>query len=299
MTKVLSTLIAISLGAMVASAQTVNYAYDAGGRLIRADYGDAGAIAYTYDAAGNLIGRAITSGATQTFASVSSASFAANADLAPEVIAAGFGADLATGVAVATTVPLPTGLLGTTVTVTDSGGTARPAQLFFVSPGQINYLIPAGTALGTATVNVESGAGASATGTVEIAGVAPALYAANAQGNGVAAAFFLRVAADGTRTQELLFDPATGAAIPVDLGPEGDQVFLLLFGTGVRGFQDAVGAQVGGQDVPVLGAVPQPEFVGLDQINIGPLPRSLPSGESAIILTADGQSTNQLSVTVQ
>ena len=77
-------------------------------------------------------------------------------------------------------------------------------------------------------------------------------------------------------------------------------LFLLLFGTGFRGFQNGVTATVGGQNVPVLGAVPQGEFVGLDQINIGPLPVILGGGgEVDIVLTADGKTANTVAVNIQ
>ena len=68
--------------------------------------------------------------------SVSAASFVGSpAALAPNSITAAFGTQLANGTQVATTQPLPTSLLNTSVTV---NGVA--AQLFFVSPGQVNYL---------------------------------------------------------------------------------------------------------------------------------------------------------------
>ena len=282
----------------LAAQQTAQYGYDAAGRLVSANYGDGNAITYTYDAAGNLLRREVTSG--QAFVSVSSASFGPGQALAAEVIAAGFGPGLATGTAAATETPLPTELLGTSVQVTDSQGVTRAAALFFVSAGQINYLIPQGTAPGTATIRVNSGTGAVIEGTIQIDAVAPSVYSANSQGTGVAAAFFLRVNPDSSRTQELLFDPATGASVPVDISPQSGQVFLLLFGTGFRGFQNAVTATVGGQNVLVLGAVPQGEFVGLDQINIGPLPPALGGGgEVDIVLTADGKTANTVVVNIQ
>ncbi len=52
------------------------------------------------------------------------------------------------------------------------------------------------------------------------------LVSANATGEGVAAAFYLRVAADGTRTQDLIFDPntlASGLRVP---SPFGDRWML-------------------------------------------------------------------------
>ena len=280
-------------------AQTVNYSYDSAGRLIRADYGDAGAIAYTYDPAGNLLRREVTAGAAGPFATISAASFARDEALAPALIVSGFGSDLATGVEAATSTPLPPELLGTRVEVADSAGSTRLSSLFFVSPGQINYLIPEGTALGEATVTVTSGAGGTAVGTVQIDRVAPALFTANQQGTGVAAAFFLAVAADGTRTQEVIFNAGLSAT-PVSLGAEGDQVFLLLFGTGIRGFENPPTVTVGGEAVGLLGAVPAPGFVGLDQLNIGPLPRSLIGrGEIDIVVTVEGKPANTVTVSIQ
>jgi uncharacterized protein (TIGR03437 family) len=87
--------------------------------------------------------------------------------------------------------------------------------------------------------------------------------------------------------------------VPIDLSPPGDQVFLLLFGTGIRGFTSTVTATVGGETVPVLFAGEQPIFVGLDQVNIGPLPLSLIGrGEVDIVLTADSIQTNTVTVTI-
>ena len=55
--------------ACLTAQQTVQYGYDAAGRLISANYGEGNAITYTYDAAGNLLRREVTSG--QAFVSVS------------------------------------------------------------------------------------------------------------------------------------------------------------------------------------------------------------------------------------
>ena len=75
---------------------------------------------------------------------------------------------------------------------------------------------------------------------------------------------------------------------------------MLLFGTGERGFTSQIAASVGSEDVPVLAAVPQGQFVGLDQINIGPLPRMLRGlGEIEIPITADGKQSNAVTVNVQ
>ena len=232
--------------------------------------------------------------------SVSAASFDGAFGLASESIASGFGEGLAGETAVATSLPLPTVLAGTSVRVTDSTGGFRLASLFFVSPGQINYLMPEGTAAGLAKVSVEVSGQEVASGTIQINAVAPALFSADASGHGPAAALFLRVDSDGSDPPVRTFDPDTRASIPIDLGPESDQVFLLLFGTGIRGFTSEVGAAVGGESVPVLGALPQGQFVGLDQVNLGPVPRTLSGrGEVAVTLTVDGLPANVVTVNIQ
>jgi len=71
--------------------------------------------------------------------------------------------------------------------------------------------------------------------------VAPGLFAANANGKGVAAALSLRVKADGSRNYEQImqFDPKQNIFIPLplDLGSETDRVFLELYGTGIRSYK--------------------------------------------------------------
>jgi len=96
----------------------------------------------------------------------------------------------------------------------------------------------------------------------------------------------------------LIFDPKTLAATPVDLGSSGDQIYLELYGTGLRG--GSATATVGGVNVPVIGPVPQGQFIGLDQINLGPLPRTLAGrGEVEIALMVAGQPSNVVTVTIR
>lgn len=235
-----------------------------------------------------------------TLTSVPAATFAADSALAPESIASGFGERLASATEVAGSTPLPTTLGGTSVRIRDTANVERRAGLFFVSPGQINYLIPAGTATGPATVTVTSGDQEVATGAIRVDTVAPGLFSANTQGTGVAAASCLRIGSDGKRTEMLIFDPATQRSVPIDLGPAGDQVFLSLFGTGIRGYRSGVAATTGGLSVPVVGAAAQTQFAGLDQVNIGPLPRSLAGrGEIEVILKVDGKSANTVTVNIK
>ena len=60
----------------------------------------------------------------------------------------------------------------------------------------------------------------------------------------------------------------------------------------------SVTASVGGVSVPVLFAGAQGTFVGEDQINVGPLPRSLAGqGKVNVAVVADGIAANTTNLT--
>lgn len=250
---------------------------------------------------GRGIYRLSTAGAAAT---VSAASFSAGS-IASESIVAAFGSNLATQTLAATTVPLPTILDGTRVTVRDSIGNERQAPLFFVSPQQVNYLIPAGSAPGAATVTIVSADGSVSTGTIQVEIVAPSIFSANANGREVPAGFALRIKPDGSQINEPVarFDQGLIKFVPqpIDFGPTQDQLFLVLFGTGFR-YRSAlsnVTVTIGGEPVQVFYAGPQGDFVGLDQLNLL-LPGKLAGrGTVEIVITIDGKQANTLQVNFQ
>ncbi|MFN0124480.1 MAG: Ig-like domain-containing protein [Blastocatellia bacterium] len=217
-----------------------------------------------------------------TVAVVSAASYEAAA-IAPGAIVSAFGTNLATQSASATTLPLPTNLGGTTVEIS-----GQAAQLFFVSPGQVNFVIPNTVAASpTASVTVRAANGATATATIQIQLVAPAIFSANSDGAGVPASNILRVKANGDQIYETLsqFNAVTSRfnTKPLDLGPDGERVFLVLFLTGIRrtsdpdndgNFVENTRMVIGGTEIVPAYAGPQPGFVGLDQIN-AEIPRGL------------------------
>jgi uncharacterized protein (TIGR03437 family) len=218
---------------------------------------------------------------------------------ATESIVSAYGTDLASGTATATTVPLPTSLDGNTVTVTDSAGVARPAYLFYVSPLQINFEIPAGTATGTATVTFQNPNGTIQSTTIQVGSLSPGLFQQNS--SGLAAALFLPVISGAQQAWQPVYQVVAGSVVPfpISLGPSTEQVFLEMYGTGIR---DAKGVTVtvGGLSVPVTYYGAAPGFAGEDQVNIGPLPQSLAGkGSVNIVLTADGQAANTVNVTIQ
>jgi uncharacterized protein (TIGR03437 family) len=240
--------------------------------------------------------------------SVSAASYERGA-VAQESIVAAFGSRLALQTVAAAVdadpstpgFQLPTALAGTTVQVRDSLGLERLAPLFYVSAEQINYQVPPGTATGLATVTVMSGDGYISRGTVQVEPVAPGCFTFDGS---LAAAYIVRVKAGGLQLNEPIagLDPLGRLApIPIDLGPETDQVVLVMFGTGIRlrSGPAAVSARVGGVAAPVLYAGPQPNYVGLDQVNLL-LPRSLGGrGLVEIELTVDGRPANKVKVAIR
>ncbi len=238
------------------------------------------------------------------FASVSAASFVLGT-VAPESIVAGFGANLSPLTLAASALPLPDTLGSVVVTIKDVLGVEHRAPLFFVSPGQVNYLLPAGVALGEATVTIQQNGNTVATGLLQIAPLAPGLFTTDASGRGAPAATVLRVKADGTQSYEPVaaFNTATNRfePLPIDLGAATDQLFLIAFGTGVRNRSSltAVTATIANANAEVSFAGAQPNFVGLDQINLT-IPRSLAGrGNVDVVVRADGKTTNTVTIAIK
>ena len=252
-----------------------------------------------------IAGQTVTVTQAKPVAVVSGASFTGN-EIAPGEIVSAFGADMSVGAEGATSLPLPTSLAGTQVRITDSKGVARLAPLFYVSPLQINYQVPEDSALGPATITIINGSEeVTGAGTINIALVAPGLFSVNSNGQGIAVALVQRITADGTVTFEPIWqlDPAQGKFVssPINLGADTDLVFLVMFGTGLRNRSSlaVVTAYIGDQEVEVLYAGPQPDFVGLDQVNLR-IPRSLSGkGDTEVTLTIDGKVVNTLRLTIQ
>jgi uncharacterized protein (TIGR03437 family) len=122
-----------------------------------------------------------TTSATVTV--VSAASYAPG--IAPDSLAAVFGQALAGRVVVAELDArghLPVTLDGTQVTIN-----GRPAPLVFVSPLQINCLVPSATEIGEATVIVTSSSTATAQGKLRVQQTAPGIFTLDGSGKGVGA----------------------------------------------------------------------------------------------------------------
>lgn len=231
-------------------------------------------------------------------ATITSATSYAVGEVAPDSISVAFAARMADGVRVADSVPLPSSLLGTRVSVQDSQGVVRDQALFFVAPQQVNFLLHPQTALGSAIITVFLNDRIVALGTIEVVRTSPGLFTQNSTGDGVPAAYALRVSdgrTSGVAISAYNQQQSTWLPVPLDLGPPSDQLYLVLFGSGLRGGTGITGitATIGERPVPVQYVGADSFYVGLDQLNLGPLPRSLVgSGVVDLIINVDGKRTN-------
>ncbi|MBS1807005.1 MAG: IPT/TIG domain-containing protein [Acidobacteria bacterium] len=236
-------------------------------------------------------------------AHVSAASYTGT-QAASESIISAFGTKLANTTLAANSLPLPTSLGGTTVTIKDQFGNEKAAPLFFVSPNQVNYLLPNGLTEGLASITITNEDGLISRGVIDIEQVAPGIFSAEASGKGLAAADVQRIHNGGTESYERVaaFDPISNqfVANPIALRSD-EQAFLILYGTGLKFRSDlsAVKAKIGGIEAEVLYAGPQGRYVGLDQINLRLPPGLAGRGDCTVELEIDGLFTNPVRISIQ
>jgi uncharacterized protein (TIGR03437 family) len=268
-------------------------------------------------AAGGFLGHSSQAQEDESVVMVSSASYD-RAGLAPGSLATAFGENLATGTASAADedpvkpgVQLPTILSGTTVRV---NGAAAP--LLFVSPKQVNFVIPESVAASAnesdfIPYEISSGTGAVSSGKMLINAVAPAIFCMNGDGQGNPAAYLVRVKDDQNKIERLIDqDPMTGRPVfkPVNFGDvspvNNERIFLVLFLSGIRKAADpnqdgnqneSIVVSLNGFDFKPVFAGPQPDFTSLDQINVE-LPRKFLGAPQFEIEIRGGVNSNRVTV---
>lgn len=177
-----------------------------------------------------------------------------NTQIARGSIVAVFGTQLANATVSAPSANLPFQLGGVTVTVNGLAG-----RLIFVSPGQINFVVPKEIAIGDTVSFTINNNGVQSAGTVKIVDAAPGVFSANGSGSGKSTAQCGQVSADGLSF--VLSSP------PCAVGNESQFNLLVIYGTG---WSNSASIQVKIGDVTLTPsyAGPQGEFLGLDQINV-------------------------------
>jgi uncharacterized protein (TIGR03437 family) len=218
------------------------------------------------------------------------------AQVAPDSLASAYGQGLGFVARSAASANLPTTLAGVQATVTDAAGTSRQAPLVYVSPSQVNFEIPDGTATGAATVKV-----AGASETVQVNAVAPGLYALG--GTSVAAATAARYPNSGGAAAPIAVSNCSSGTCmvqPIALDNQST-VYLSLYATGLRNRSALANMTciIGGVSLPVQYAGPQSQYPGLDQVNIA-LPATLAgAGTVNVEVTVDGQVSNPVEIAIQ
>jgi uncharacterized protein (TIGR03437 family) len=258
--------------------------------------------------ASNTVSVLINNGADAPQITVAS-SANGTATLEPDMIASAYGSRFSAQTLVANSLVPPLSLAGFSAQVQDSAGIARPAPLYYISSGQINFLIPAATAPGLATLVITSDAGASFAAPIPVHAPAPGLFTAGIPGDvnapvggdedQLAVATAVRVSADGGQTPVPVMSCLGSAcvAVPIQL-TTSTNVYLSLYGTGIR-YGDKISCTVHGISVPVQYSGAQGTTEGLDQVNVLLTPELSGSGYTQVILTVDGQPSNIVSVAIQ
>ena len=230
--------------------------------------------------------------------------------LAPGAFVSIFGTDLALGsgpdgIESAAATPLPTTMGGVSVKFGN-----RLAPLFFVSPGQINAMIPFELSGSTAEVTILTGPDAAGnTVTVNLSPTAPGLFRVNPAGQGAilnpdgslvapVGSFPSRLpAAQPTRSGEIIVIFASGLGPVSPAQPSG--VAAGANGTNIPTMVSDPQVRIGGQPSSVLFAGLAPGFVGLYQVNVQ-VPQGVPTGDAVelVITTSAGQTSNTATIAV-
>lgn len=170
---------------------------------------------------------------------------------------------------------LPTTLGGCSMTVNGA-----PAMMQYVSPGQINFIMPMGVGAGQAKVSVNNGTQA-ISGGVTTGPAGPGMFALNGMGMGEGAML------NGTLWRMGPFSTTTN----------GQPTYVAIYVTGLD-LSSTPTVTIGGIPVGVMWFGNAPGYVGLQQINIT-LPAGMAGvGRAPVMVTSNGQSSNVTSMLV-
>ncbi len=210
--------------------------------------------------------------------------------VAPDSLAVIFGEQLTQSSAGASTIPLPTTMGGIQVAINGVS-----TQLLYVSPAQINYVVPSSVNPGVANLNVMSNGNVIASGTVNVDYVSPSLFTFFANGKGTPVA---QTTVDGVSFQSAA-NP-DGSARLLSVGTSAKPNFLVLYGTGLRRRNSLSGVSItiGGVSAQVTYVGAHARFTGLDQLNVR-LPLELRGrGLVDVVVTVDGRPANTVTINI-
>ena len=231
---------------------------------------------------------------------VNGASFASGRTVAPGSIISIFGEALAEATRGAIRVPLPLALYHTSVSFDyPDTGLSVASRLFFISPSQVNAQVPWEFAgLPFAMVKVRINDSVSAVYRLELSDNSPGIfeYETGGQKFGVVthANGQLVTPSNPARAGETVIVYATGVG-PVDQVQATGEA---ASGQTLVRTRQTPAATLEGEAGEVIFSGLAPGFVGLNQINVT-LPRSARAGTRPLVVTANGISSNTVSLAIQ
>jgi uncharacterized protein (TIGR03437 family) len=134
------------------------------------------------------------------------------------------------------------------------------ASLLFGNDNQLNFVVPAATPIGTASLVVQSANTASKVIQTPVLPVQPGIF----------------------------FDPATGLGAIRQIGD-----YLEIYATGLGALKASPEVTVGGKPVEVTFSGLAPGFTGLYQVNVR-IPAGIPPGAQSVVITSAGVRSNEV-----
>ena len=163
----------------------------------------------------------------------------------------------------------------------------------YVSPGQINFLVPAGIPPGRHLITVGS-----ASAEVDVLATAPGIFTLSGDGTGTAIAATVAVFSDGTSRGYLPIYQCGGSGCvpsPIDLPPNLAELYVILYTTGVRNLKTA-SALIGSLVPDIVFAGPISVYPGVDIVSLKLTRFSGLSGRQSVRLKVDGLDSNAVDV---
>jgi len=214
-----------------------------------------------------------------------------NTPISPGGLGSLFGVALAAETRIAATLPLPTELASTRLTV---GGLTAP--LVYVSSNQINFQVPFEVTGTTADVVVSTPAGGSVTVRAAVAAVQPGIFYNTATGLGaiVHNSDGVLTTTRPARAGDFLQIYVTGLGAVSPAVPTGFPAPVSPLAVTTRQPQ----VTIGGRPATIAFSGLAPGFAGLYQLTVQ-VPSGAPAGRQPVVLILDGVRSNEVSVQLQ
>jgi uncharacterized protein (TIGR03437 family) len=207
--------------------------------------------------------------------------------LAPGSLATVFGTNLSPAIAQAPPGSVIGGLGGANIMLS-----GLPCLASYVSPTQINFLVPSELAPGRYLLTAGT-----AVSEVIVTGVSPGIFTLKGDGTGVPLAAAAGVTKDGTTVDLPPYQCSQSGCsmVPISLPDNLAELYITLYGTGIRNVRN-INAVVGSVPAEVIFVGPQSQFPGLDQVNLHLTNTTGLTGIVPLRLKVDGIYSNSVSL---